>query len=185
MSFPAHSGTVVPLDALVATRMDGGEAEGGADRARILRGNLLYSPRAVPDEVAIGSGEHGCLYMLLNDYDGSDAPECAELLRVAKKPGAAGFKFHCDLGSRRQKGASLDVGSRRYRPYASELWVVNHFSSLKRATPGAPGLWNHVNFDFEAAEREIRRRRNCLNLDVVEEELKLSLIHISEPTRPY
>ena len=54
--------------------------------------------------------------------------------------------------------------------------MANHFSSLKRATPGAPGLWNHVNFDFEAAEREIRRRRNCLNLDVVEEELKGSAI---------
>ena len=55
MSFPAHPSTVVPLDALVATRGDE-EEELETGSARVLRGNLLYSPRAVPDVEAIGGG---------------------------------------------------------------------------------------------------------------------------------
>merc|ERR1712070_1350996 len=86
------------------------------------------------------------------------------------------MRFHCDLGTRQRKGASLDVGGRPYRPFASELWVANHFSSARKATPGAPGLWSRVHFDFEAAEREIRMRRNALNMEIVTNELRGSAI---------
>ena len=175
MSFPAHPGTVVPLDALVATREDE-EEEPIVGSAKVLRGNLLYSPRAVPDAEAIDGGEHGCLYILLEDYDGRGAPACAEMLRMERRPGDEGMKFHCDMGSRQRRGASLDVGGRPYRPFASELWVANHFSSEQRAAPGASGLWSRVHFDFESAEREIRMRRNALNMQIVTDELRGSAI---------
>ena len=66
------------------------------------------------------------------------------------------------LGSKSRKGASLDTGGRPYHPFASELWVANYFSSEKRSALGSANLWAHVHFDFEAAEREIRKRADAM-----------------------
>ena len=81
MSFPARLGTVLPLDSVVNASHEGGYPTCEEHNNVLLPGTLLYSPRSVPDKVAIGGGEHGCLYMLLSPYDGKEPPECAELLR--------------------------------------------------------------------------------------------------------
>ena len=108
--------------------------------------------------------------MLLSTYDGTSAPECAEMLRRSVQPGQPGTLFHCDLNMRGRKGASLDHGA-PYRPYASQLWVVNFFASERKASKAEPGTWRSLYFDFEAAEAEIRRRRQVLDLDQVRESI--------------
>ena len=54
--------------------------------------------------------------------------------------------------------------------------MANHFASERRAALGAAASWSNFHFDFEAAERDIRMRRNALNLEVVTEELRGSAI---------
>ena len=171
MSFPALLGTVVPLDSVVP------EDEGNTsileeDSPTLLPGTLLYSPRSVPDEVAIGGGLHGCLYMLLAPYTGREAPECAEFIRRDRAPGPRGREFYCDLGDKSRRGVSLDTGGRPYRPFASQLWVANHFASAQRPYQGRSALWSRVDFDFEAAEQMVRMRRNILNRSLAEQELQ-------------
>ena len=171
MSFPALLGTVVPLDSVVP------EDEGNAsaleeDSPTLPPGTLLYSTRSVPDEVAIGGGLHGCLYMLLAPYTGREAPECAEFIRRDRAPGPKGREFYCDLGDKARRGVSLDTGGRPYRPFASQLWVANHFASGQRPYKGKSALWSKVNFDFEAAEQMVRTRRNILNRAWAEQELQ-------------
>ena len=162
---------MAPLDSVVP------EDEGNASvleesSPSLPPGTLLYSPRSVPDEVAIGGGLHGCLYMLLTTYTGREAPECAEFIRRDRTPGPSGREFYCDLGDRSRRGVSLDTGGRPYRPFASQLWVVNHFASAQRPYHGKAALWSKVSFDFEAAEQMVRMRRNIINRALAEQELE-------------
>ena len=53
---------------------------------------------------------------------------------------------------------------------------MNHFASSQKAQPGAGSLWSTLHFDFEAAEREIRMRRNAINRDHAERELESDLL---------
>ena len=100
-------GEVVPADVELAT---------------LLPGTLLYSTRSVPDDEALVEGVHGCVYMLLSEYNGTQAPECAEFLRYKVAPGPVGREFHCDLGKKGRLGSSLDVNKGApYRPFASQL----------------------------------------------------------------
>ena len=173
MSFPSHPGTVVPLDALVPSlNLADGEVK-PVGSPTILRGSLLYSTRSVSDRRAVEEGLHGCLYILLKDYDGCEEPECAELLRRKCCAGPSGREFYCDMGDARRAGPSLDVRRKPHRPYACQLWVANYFASEQRSHKPAhwKWLWKTLSFDFEAAEKEIRRRRHSISLDSAESEL--------------
>ena len=101
--------------------------------------------------------------MLLEEYDGSKEPKCAQLLRKERSGGArGGADYYCDLGAKSRKGASLNKGL-PWLPYSSELWVVNHFSRDRRSAAKSPGRWTRLVFDFRAAEREIRAKKALIN----------------------
>ena len=147
MSFPIDLGTVLPLDLLVPR-----EPAEGTERSSLLPGTLLYSIMLTSREAALAGEEAGELYMLLEAYDGQNAPECAQLLRKEKTGGAqGGASYFCDLGTKTRKGASLNQG-RPWLPFARDLWVVNHFSRDRRSTSARPGQWSRLTFDFRSAE---------------------------------
>ena len=159
MSFPLNLGTVLPLDAVV-------NKEGNERSKTLLPGTLLYSLMRVSPEEAAQEEHAGELYMLISPYDGSSAPECAQLLRKQRR----GNEFYCDMGSGSRRGLSLDKG-RAWLPLSHELWVVNHFARAKRASSKGQNLWSSLTFDFIAAEREIRSRQGFLEEAFLRERL--------------
>ena len=80
--------------------------------------------------------------MLLEEYDGSKEPKCAQLLRKERSGGArGGADYYCDLGAKSRKGASLNKGL-PWLPYSSELWVVTTSRGIgdRRRSPLEGGL---------------------------------------------
>ena len=64
-----------------ASRTEGpGVTYKSGDPTTLLPGTLLYSLMRLPLEDASREEHAGELYMLLSPYDGSSAPECAQLL---------------------------------------------------------------------------------------------------------
>ena len=49
--------------------------------------------------------------------------------------------------------------------------MANFFATERRASKTASGTWRSLFFDFEAAEAEIRRRRQVLDLDCVQDSI--------------
>ena len=161
LAFPKRLGTVVPLDSVVPRK---GLVEGSEDEATtaIPPGTLLYSLRRASDEEAIGGSEAGCLYMLIEPYNGLGPPLCAEMLRSDRSVARDGASFRCDMGRDGRKGDSLDKGQ-PWRPLSCQLWIVNHFATQRRALGNSAVMWSKVMFDFRSAEVEIRRRAQAID----------------------
>ena len=86
MSFPLNLGTVLPLDSVIE-RGDEARSTGA-----LLPGTLLYSLVRSTRGASTEDGDAGGIYMLIASYDGSAAPECAQLLR--KRRGST--DYYCD-----------------------------------------------------------------------------------------
>ena len=155
LAFPRHLGTVLPVG--LAVRREGGGTH------VLPKGSILYTARRGPGLPQLSksatTGESGCLYVTMEDFIGAGRPKCAELVRRSGRMERGTAEYFLDINRVGSGGRSLGAGGVFYLPEIASLWVANHFASERRAVAS----WSNFHFDFVAAEREIRMRRNALN----------------------
>ena len=170
-SFPRAAGTrsVQLLDLLTVRWAEGGEASlaerglvGISQHAPLPRGALLYSP---PYPIYDGDGieQPGCVYLLLEQFDGVGRPACAHLHDGGSDAAARRFRAgKPDL--LRLDARSLTPDGQPWRPELASLWVASHLgepvvgaeASLPLALPSRAARWR---FDLHRATEEVRAGR--------------------------
>ena len=100
-------------------------------------GTLLFSPPYPPRDEG-GSEQPGCVYLLLEQYDGVGRPKCAHL----HDGGSAAARRRWEEGGSvplRLDDRSLALGIEPYRPDPSPLYLATHLGEpLDEAEPPRP-----------------------------------------------
>ena len=184
LAFPRAAGAfTLPVPELVREGLRSAASEGAADGAGAVHqlrisesrplpaGSLLYVPRRVDVEPDGSREAIGCLYFLVEPFDGGGRPACAWLRPQQRHAQSGTMAFALERGvASAARGSYAEEGA-PFRPDPCTLWLVNHL-----AQDGWRSAFNssrRVTFDFSRAEQEVSSLREPLSLAAAWREAQL------------